>query len=115
MDEELKRKAYLEGMKLKKAGFDDEVIYARLEKQGIPGDISRNVIKNLNIQKQADKIEEKKSSNNTALYSSLLKVGLGVLLAIVSAIIFPGYIILPIGLIAGGIFYAIIAKIKLKQ
>ena len=36
MDEGLKNKAYLEGMRLKKSGMDDEVLYARLEKQGIP-------------------------------------------------------------------------------
>ena len=35
MDETLKKQAYLEGLKLKNAGLEQEVIYARLEKQGL--------------------------------------------------------------------------------
>src|SRR5436190_1643560 len=106
MDEELKKKAYLEGMKLKKAGMDNEVIYARLEKQGIPNDLISDVIKNLNVQQKAEKVE----SQQPLYYSGLLKIGLGILLAIISAFVFPGKIILPIGFIVSGIIYAVIAK-----
>ena len=111
MDEELKRKAYLEGLKLKKAGLDDEIIYARLEKQGIPDELARNVIKNMNVQKKADTVKEQEP----VYYSALLKVGLGVLFAVISALIFPGHIILPIGFIVSGTIYAIISKGKMKE
>ena len=37
--EELKKKAYLMGLRLKNSGLDAETIYARLEKQGIPEDL----------------------------------------------------------------------------
>jgi len=49
MDEGLKNKAYLEGSRLKNAGYDDEVIFARLEKQGIPEELIKKVIANLQI------------------------------------------------------------------
>lgn len=109
-DEGLKNKAYLEGMKLKKAGMDDEVIYARLEKQGIPDELIKSVIKNLGIQQKVEKVQE----NQPLYYSALLKIGLGVLMAIISAFIFPGKIIIPLGFIISGIIYAFIAKGKMK-
>jgi len=110
MDEELKRKAYLEGTKLKKAGLDDEVIYARLEKQGIPEELARIVIKNMSVQRKLEVVEEQKP----LYYSALLKIALGVILAIVVYFIFPGTVILPIGLIVSGIVYAFIAKNNMK-
>ena len=70
MDEDVKRKAYLEGQKLKKAGFDDEVIYARLEKQGIPVELIASVIKNLSIQKKSEVIEQQ----TPFYYSGLIAV-----------------------------------------
>ncbi|MDB4923837.1 hypothetical protein [Mucilaginibacter sp.] len=110
MDEELKRKAYLEGMKLRKAGLDNEVIYARLEKQGIPDELIKNVLQNMSIQKKIDVTEEQKPS----YYSGLLKAGLGFLLATIVYFIYPGVIIIPIGLIISGIAYAIISKGKIR-
>lgn len=111
MDEGLKNKAYLEGMRMKKAGMDDEVIYARLEKQDIPEELIRNVLKNLNIQQKEEKVKE----HQPLYYSGLLKVGLGVLLAIISYFIFPDRIILPIGFILSGIIYALIARQRMKS
>lgn len=110
MDEELRRKAYLEGMKLKKAGLDKEVIYARLEKQGIPDDLIKTVLQNMSIQQKRDVIVEQ----TPFYYSGLLKAGLGVLLAIISYVIFPNIIIVPVGLIVSGIAYAIISKKQMK-
>lgn len=73
MDEELRRKAYLEGMKLKKAGLDKEVIYAWLEKQGIPDDLIKTVLQNMSIQQKRDVIVEQ----TPFYYSGLPKAGLG--------------------------------------
>jgi uncharacterized membrane protein len=110
MDEELKRKAYLEGIKLKKAGLDNEVIYARLEKQGIPDELIKNVLQNMNVQKKIDVIEEQKPF----YYSGLLKAGLGFLLAIIVYFIYPGVIIVPIGLIISGVAYAVMSRNQMK-
>lgn len=110
MDEGLKNRAYLEGMRLKKSGMDDEIIRARLEKQGIPEDLIKNVIQNLNLKQQVEKKEE----HQPMYYSGLIKVGLGVVLAIISAIVLPGKIYLPIGFIVSGILYALIARQRMK-
>jgi uncharacterized transporter YbjL len=106
MDEELKRKAYLQASRLKNEGLDNEVIYARLEKQGIPADLIKQVLTNLTVQKIIDVNAAQKPFFNLAL----LKIGIGVLLAVVSMVILPGQVILPIGLIAGGIITAVIKR-----
>lgn len=111
MDEGLKNKAYLEGQKLKRAGYDDEVIFARLEKQGIPEDLARQVIKNLSVHQKAVEVKKQKSNFDIAI----LRIGIGVFLAVVSWLLFPGRVYLPIGLIGGGIIYAVIAKSKMKE
>jgi len=41
MDEGLKNKAYLEGSRLKNAGYDDEVIFCSSGKTGYPGGINK--------------------------------------------------------------------------
>jgi len=111
MDEGLKNKAYLEGSRLKKAGYDNEIIFARLEKQGIPEDLIGQVLKNLDVQEKTDTIIEQKPFYNIAI----LRIGIGVFLAIISAILIPGQIYLPIGLIVGGIIYAVITRSKIKK
>ncbi|RWY57237.1 hypothetical protein [Mucilaginibacter gilvus] len=109
MDEGLKNKAYLEGSKLKKAGYDNEVIRSRLDKMGIPEDLIVQVIKNLSIQQQIDAVSEQTPFYNVAL----IRVGIGVALAIISYVLVPGVVILPIGLIGGGIASAYLAKSKM--
>ncbi len=111
MDDGLKNKAYLEGMKLKKAGYDNEVIYARLEKQGIPEELIAQVLKNLSMQQRVEVINEQKPFFNIAI----LKIGIGLFLAVISAILIPGEIYVPIGFIIGGIVYAIMSKSKMKN
>ncbi|UOE47638.1 hypothetical protein MTO98_24820 [Mucilaginibacter sp. SMC90] len=106
MDEELKRKAYLQASKLKNEGLDNEVIYARLEKQGVPAELIEQVLTNLTVQKIIDVNDAQKPFFNLAL----LKIGIGVLLAVVSMVVLPGQVILPIGLIAGGIVTAVIKR-----
>lgn len=106
MDEGQKNKAYLEGSRLKREGHDDEVISARLEKMGIPEDLIEQVIFNLSVQRVIDNDKTAKPFYNVAL----IKVAIGVLLAIISAIVIPGQIILPIGLIVSGIIAAVATK-----
>ncbi len=109
MDEELKRKAYLEGMKLMKAGYDAEVIRARLDKEGIPEDMIKQVLTNLFVQQKTEVATAQRPFYNIAL----LRIGIGVFLAIVSYLVLPDIIILPIGLIGGGILSAFISRNKM--
>jgi coproporphyrinogen III oxidase-like Fe-S oxidoreductase len=56
--EELKKKAYLMGLRLKNSGLDAETIYARLEKQGIPEELARQVAKDTLIERKREVIKE---------------------------------------------------------
>jgi hypothetical protein len=109
-DSELMKMALLSIQRLKNSGYDREIIYARLEKQGIPDHIAKEALKDINIEKKREVIKEAKFSYNYAL----IRIGIGVGLAIISMIILPGRVIIPIGLIAGGIIYAAIAKNKME-
>lgn len=109
-DSELMKKALLLVQRLKNSGLDHEIIFARLEKQGIPDHIAKEAVKDVNIEFRKIEKKEAKTSFDTAL----LRIGLGVGAAIVFAIIFPGIIIIPVGLIGGGIIYALLAKKKME-
>lgn len=104
--EELKKKAYVEGLKLSKSGADREIIYARLEKQGIPEEIIQQVIKNLFIQQKKDKVERLTPFYNVAIF----RIGIGVAAAILFYLVSPNQLIIPIGLIGGGIISAFLIK-----
>ena len=106
MDEELKNRAYLEASRLKKAGHDNEVIYARLEKLGCSDELIERVLFNLSVQKVIDNDKQIRPFYDIAL----IKIGVGILLAIASAVLIPGQIYLPLGLIATGIIYAVATK-----
>jgi len=56
MTEEIKRGAYLKGLKLKNTGLDEESIYAHLEKQGFNEDPAKEVAKNVCLQREEDAI-----------------------------------------------------------
>ena len=106
MSDELKNKAYSIAWKLKREGYDNEVICARLDKQGIPEELIKQVLTNLSIQQIVEVNKEQQPFYNLAL----LKIGIGVFLAIASAILIPGRVYIPIGLIVGGIAAAIFFK-----
>jgi hypothetical protein len=53
--ESIKREAYAKALNFKNTGLDPEAIYARLEKQGFPEDIARDVAKNVVMHKQGIK------------------------------------------------------------
>lgn len=105
-EEGLKRRAYALGLKLKHSGLDEDVIYARLEKQGIPEELAEQVARDVMIERRKAEAADEKPF----YYLALVKIGIGVVAAIVSAILLPGKIIVPIGLIAGGVIYAIATK-----
>lgn len=72
--ENIKRDAYLKALKFKNTGLDEEAIYARLEKQGVPDDIAKEVAKNVLIKKIEDKDKEvPKPLNEYSVWQKLLK------------------------------------------
>lgn len=105
-EEELKKKAYLMGLRLKHSGLDAETIYARLEKQGIPEELARQAAKDTLIERKREVLKETEPVYNFAL----IRIGIGVVIALISYIIFPDSYILPIGIIAGGIVSALLAR-----
>jgi hypothetical protein len=109
-EEGLMRRAYSMGMKLKNSGLDQELIYVRLEKEGIPESLAREVANNMAIETKKEIIRDEKPK----YYIALVSIGLGLLAAIISTIILPGRIMLPLGLIIGGVVYALVAKEKMR-
>jgi hypothetical protein len=106
MDESLKKRAYLEGLKMKNSGWDAEIIYARLEKQGIPHELANKVVSDILLEHKKDITERA-----TPFYiTALIKVAIGVLAAITYAVSFPGQLMLPIGLILTGVILAVVTK-----
>ena len=107
MDSETINKAYLAGLKLKNSGLDEEIIYARLEKQGFPADLSRKVAKDVITE------NEKESLKDELNYGLVIAV-IGFLIATVSAFVYADRIIIPIGFIIGGLLCAYLARGKLR-
>ena len=110
-EEELKKKAYLMGLRLKNSGLDAETIYARLEKQGIPEELARQVAQDTLIERKREVIKETEPVYNFAL----IRIGISVVIALISYLIFPGNFILPAGIITGGIVSALLAKKKMEE
>lgn len=64
MEAGLKNRAYLEGLKLKNEGLEEEIIYARLEKKGYPPELALEVAKNVFIQRHIEYESVKKIIKN---------------------------------------------------
>ena len=101
-------RAYLAGLKLKHSGLTEEVIYARLEKQGFGEELSRKVAKEV-----VDDLQKDTSKNN--LSYGLVIAGIGILGAILSAFVLPESFVLPLGLILVGLLTALFEKVKLVK
>jgi len=110
-ESELRKKAYSIGLKLKNSGLDAETIYARIEKQGVPEEMAREVVKDILIERKRDVVKE----TQPVYHFSLLRVGVGVAAALISALAFPGHILIPGGLILGGVIFALLAKKKMNE
>ena len=107
-DSELMKMALISIQRLKNSGYDSEVIFARLEKQGIPDHIAKKAYKDTCIEIKKKVVKE--AENNYK--AGLVRIAIGVVAAIISMVIFPGYYVIPIGLIGGGIIFAATAKKK---
>jgi hypothetical protein len=106
---ELKKKAYLMALRLRSSGLDAETIYARLEKQGIPEELARQVAYDTIVEKKREKeIEKAETDYNRALE----RISIGAAGAIIYYLIFHN-VYIPIGILAGGIISALYAKKKM--
>jgi hypothetical protein len=111
-EEEVKKKAYLMAMRLKNSGLDTETIYARLEKQGIPEDLARQVAKDVSLEKKRQVVEQE---TKPLFQAALIRIAAGLAGALISVIIFPDRIIIPVGLIVGGVIAAAVTYMKMKE
>ena len=108
----IRRKAYHEGLKLKNSGLEEVVIYAKLEKQGIPIDLAKEVAMNVVIERN------KYNKEDIEDYKNYKKLGIvfiviGILASII-AYIFTGIISVAVGVLVVGISTAIIAHFGQK-
>ena len=95
-DETLRRQAMMEAMKLMQQGLDPATIYARLERQGFPEELAREIAKETQAEQQIQQRERQAVLRKEAWI--VLAVGVG--LTVASAFAFPGYIVFPVGLLA---------------
>ena len=109
---EITKKAYLAAQRLKHSGLEDEVVMARLEKEGIPLDIIKQVmldqIKDAKVKMSDQRKERSELKHNTLV----IKIGLTMVASLILRLIFPDHIIIPFGTIVGGIAYALFTESK---
>lgn len=100
-EEGMLRRAYMLGMQLKNSNLDEEIIYARLEKQGIREDIAWRVAKDITLERHQAIREESKPRE----YLLWIRMGLVGLAMVVSLFFIPGIVIFPLGaIIMAGIY-----------
>ena len=108
----MKRRAYQEGLKYKNSGLEEVVIYAKLEKQGIPIDLAKEVAMNVVIERNKynkEDIEDYKNYKKLGIV--FIVIGL---LASIIAYILTGIISVAVGVLVVGFSTAIIAHFGQK-
>ncbi len=100
---DIEMKAYSIGIKLKNSGLNENAIYAKLEKQGIPVDLALEVAQNITLESRKKFKKEEKHFWSLAI----LQIGLGALVALILAILLPEKKDLPINFIVMGILLAL--------
>ena len=114
-ESEVKKKAYLMALRLKNSGLDEETIYARLEKQGVPEELARQVARDTQIQRNRDIKKDVVEDAKYRYKFAFVRIGIGVVVALISYLIFPDNVIIPVGAIGGGILSALLAKNKMED
>lgn len=100
-NDDVVNRARLIGMKHLQSNTDAEVIYALIEREGIPEEIARQVSKEIVMARYGND-----SANNKKEQTFLAKYKLigGLLIFTISIIVIPGGASFPVGLIVGGGF-----------
>ena len=111
--EYLRQKAYQEGLKFKNSGLEEEVIYAKLEKQGVPITLAKEVAKNVVIERN------KLNKEDISDYKNYKKLGIVIIaigiLASIIAYIFTERIIVAVEVLVVGIITTTIAHLLTKK
>ena len=97
----IKRKAYVEGLKLKNTGLEEEVIYAKLEKQGIPKDLAKEVARNVVIERNIynkEDIEDYKNYKKLGIVFLVIGILASIITYILTGRIFVAAIVLVVGI-----------------
>lgn len=109
----LKNEAYYQGLKFKNSGLEEEVIYAKLEKQGIPMDLAKEVAKNVILErKKLDRDDLSDYKNYKKL--GILIIALGLLSSII-AFVLTKRIVVAFEVLIVGISTTIIAHLMTKK
>jgi hypothetical protein len=108
MDNEQINRAYIAGLKLKHSGLSEEVIYARLEKQGFEETLARKVARDVMIENEREAIKEH-------LDYGLMVGCIGLAFSVISYFLFDNFFIVCTGAIIGGFGLAWFAKNKLNK
>jgi hypothetical protein len=96
-------KAYLQGLKLKQQGLSEDIIYARLEKQGFGEELSRKVAKEVINQNEKLLVQE------TRNYGLMIAI-FGVVASVASFFLFDDRVYLFAGLLITGIICLVLGK-----
>lgn len=113
-NEYLKNKAYYQGLKFKNSKLDEEGIYAKLEKQGLPLDLAKEVARNIVIERnnfsKKDDIENYKNYRILGIIIIVLAV-----FASIIAYIYTERIIIAAEALFIGVSTTIIAYLMTKK
>lgn len=93
-----RQKAYHEGLKFKNSELEEDVIYAKLEKQGIPVDLAKEVAMNVVIERNKYKKEDLADYKKFGIVMIVVWI-----LVSITAYIFTGRIFAAVGLLVTGI------------
>ena len=108
----IKLKAYHEGLKFKNSGLEEVVIYAKLEKQGFPKDLAKEVAMNVIIERNKNNKEDIEDYKNYKKLGIVIIV-IGILASII-AYIFTERIFVAVGVLIVGISTTILAHFGRK-
>ena len=110
-ESELRKKAYLIGLRLKNSGADAKTIYARLRDNGMPEELAKVVVQDVLIERKNDAVE----SAFTKHQAALTIIGLGAAVALITGLIFPEKPVIPATSMVIGIFSALLAQKKMRE
>ena len=98
----LKNKAYKEALKFEKSEFTEEVIYAKLEKQGIPIDIAKKVAMNIVLERN-NKKEDRSDYKKMGSVMIVVWISVSIIAYFITGNVFDA-----VGLLVGGILTTIL-------
>ena len=97
-NDHLRNKAYKEGLKFKKSGLEEEVVYAKLEKQGIPIDLAKEVAMNVVIERNKYNKEDLSDYKKIGIVMIVIRILVSIIAYIITGRIFVVVELLVVGI-----------------